>query len=85
MDEAVKQAFTDAWNLYKRHSNIELAETDEYWDSLLKMERELKQKSANPEFLKDLIRAIHADIERKMKQVREEKEKQQMSAEGRNI
>lgn len=73
MDEAVKQAFTDAWNLYKKHSNISLAETDEYWDSLLAMEREIKQRSANPEFLRDLIRAVYNDIERKMIQEREKR------------
>lgn len=64
MDESVRKAFTDAWNLYKRHMNMQNEEED--WESLIADCKKVAQENENP-FGRDLLNAVMDELERKVK------------------
>lgn len=65
MDEAIRKAFTDAWNLYKRHMNMQHEDSD--WESLIKDSQNVAKDNNNP-FGRDLVNAVMDELERKCKQ-----------------
>lgn len=64
MDETVRKAFTDAWNLYKRYEGME--NTDQAWEKLNAEEHILIAESSNPKFLRSLINSVNGELERKL-------------------
>lgn len=65
MDPGRRQAFTDAWNIYKQFEDC--SSGDEYWERLMRAEKEIEAGSSNKEFLRDLLWAVNQDIKRRLK------------------
>lgn len=68
MDETVRKAFTDAWNLYKRHEEME--NTDQAWEKPIAEEHIIIAESSNPKFVRSLINSVNGELERKLKDTR---------------
>ncbi len=65
MDEKVRKAFTDTWNLYKRH--MDMQNTDEDWESLIEDNKKVAAENDNP-FGRALCNAVMNELERKVKE-----------------
>jgi len=64
MDEATRQAFTDAWNLYKKYYNA--SRSDAFWKAFHQDTNLICSKYKDATLIRGLIQAVIADIERRL-------------------
>lgn len=65
MDESVRKAFTDAWNLYKKYAGM--PPTDDAWEKLIaEGDKIIKENNKSP-FIKALVLAVNDELGRKAK------------------
>lgn len=68
----VYSMFTDVWKLYKNHANIE--DSDGFWEGLISDSEELAEKYNQSRFVRDLLGAVTADMERRRNNERLQKD-----------
>lgn len=66
----VYQAFTDCWRFFKKYS--EMSDDDESWEGVVSESGQIAKKYGNDKFVRDLLSASIAELERRVKKLREE-------------
>ena len=66
MDELTRQAFTDAWNIYKKYYDCN--RSDAYWETLIAEENRITGKYEDTTLIRGLLAAVNNDIGRRLKE-----------------
>ena len=64
MQEETRQAFTDAWNLYKKHYNVD--KSDEFWEAFNEDAESIRKQHKDDVLIRGFIQAITADMKRRL-------------------